>query len=478
MASTYSESNNEAAPLLAGAAGASNQNPSTTVAYDAIPREPVVGSNTTAKNKYASATMMKAASSAQQRSKLILVISAIVIIVCIGSLAIPITRSIRHHRQVLRERDSSLATSTETTIFVSNTTTCADGTMHCAVDLSFGELAKNMVSTWYNLSLQQLPLFTETVTPDQVYDARKILLKTRDLMDFFSPLYPNATSTHKPVINHLGKIKKNAKANKSVDWWSKIRHLLNVGYTIVGDFQDLYNAHVLYTEEMMEEKRKRVLAWKHAFAAFQKQHGTTAFHFLSTPSLDAHQWYSHKESHLFWMHVPKSLMPRGADPATESLQRLGSHQLKQSIDYLNVIITYDDVLNEVDHFEYHNLRKQLRSLVDEYDLFKDLMFPNNASIPTLRLARKKLGDINDDWTAYLIYVEKHIHPDEQTRLRSKIKKQWDSFKNWVKEIDFANVLQELIDGMDYSTNTNTTTSTTAIVASNTTKATTTTGKHQ
>jgi hypothetical protein len=175
------------------------------------------------------------------------------------------------------------------------------------------------------------------------------------------------------------------------------------------------------------------------------------------------------------MHVPDSFIPRGADPATESLQRLGRHQLQQSIDYLQVVMTYDHVLNKDDHLDYHNLRKQLRSLVDEYDLFQDLMFPNNASIPILRIARKKLGDINDDWTAYSIYVEKHIHPDEQNRLRSEIRTQWDSFKNWVQEINFATVLQELIDSMDSTTNT---TTGTVIVASNTTEAITTTGKHQ
>ena len=60
---------------------------------------------------------------------------------------------------------------------------------------SFCNLARYMLPAWYQETISNLPVFVPDVQPGDVYKTRKILLKTRDLVDVFSPVYPNTTTS-------------------------------------------------------------------------------------------------------------------------------------------------------------------------------------------------------------------------------------------------------------------------------------------
>lgn len=295
---------------------------------------------------------------------------------------------------------------------------------------TFCSLAQSMVPAWYQETVSNMPIFTPNVQPGDVYKTRKILLKTRDLLDVFSPVYPNATV---------------ASGNGTTNMWRLTRHYLNVGYMTVGEFQDLHNAHVMYSQELMEERRNVVLNWKREFEQFRETHD--AVHFLKSPTKDSHY---HKESRLFWKNA--ATLPNGRDSATASLQVLGRIQLKQVLQYLWLAFPCVSVLEEEAHQKYHNLRKQLRSVVDEYELFDGIMFPAMAKVKTsmtvLTQARQFLGDINDDWTAYSIYVENNEFYSEQQRLAFEIDDEWAYFKIWVHAANFEGAVQYLIDCLD------------------------------
>ena len=143
---------------------------------------------------------------------------------------------------------------------------------------TFSELAPPMLLAWYAIMLSQLPIFTPTVMPGDVYTTRKIMLKTCDLVDVFSPVYPNTTGDM-----------------EDQDMWLAIRNQLDQGYTVVGIFQDLHNAHVRYSQEELDELRNMVLDWKSDFEEFRQMHDVPAF--LAAPRLDS---FYHKESRLFW----------------------------------------------------------------------------------------------------------------------------------------------------------------------------------
>ena len=66
-----------------------------------------------------------------------------------------------------------------------------------------------------------------------------------------------------------------------------------------------------------------------------------------------------------------------------------------------------------------------------------------AAVNVLKKARTLLDDINDDWTAYFIYVENDEYHKEQQRLAKRIESGWSGFKGWVKDVDLAGVLEYL-----------------------------------
>jgi CHAD domain-containing protein len=288
---------------------------------------------------------------------------------------------------------------------------------------TFSELAHFMLPAWYAMTLNEMPVFTSKVMPGQVERSRKIMLKTRDLLDVFSPVYHNETG----------------------NMWESIRHHLDKGYTIVGEFQDLHNAHVRYHNDQLRDLRNKVLKWKRHFDAFRKKHD--AMLYLAAPASKG--GFRHKESHLFWDSLEKRI--QGTDPASDCLRLLGSNQLERSLSYLRDISKFTSVLDETYHAEYHNLRKQLRSVVDEFELFAGVMFPlqsdTYSSIETLITARKLLGHINDDWTAYSIYVKRDEYHSEQKRLAHRIESAWTNFKTWTDDVDFEGTLRRLAQNM-------------------------------
>jgi len=298
-------------------------------------------------------------------------------------------------------------------------------------DVSFQDLGARMIPAWYdNLVGSQLDILTDTVMPGDVYRMRKFLLKTRDLLDVFSPIYPNQTKLE---------------AGNDTDMWALIRHYLDKGYEKVGNFQDLHNAHIRYSDKHLTHLRNRVLNWDRDFEHFRDLHNASSF--LAAPSWKS---YVHKESHLFWMHA--ETLPWGRDSATSSLQALGCVQIRNALSYLKQVSKFQAVLHDNIHEVYHNLRKQVRSVTDEYDLFRSVMFPDSPetdeAIEILKTSRQLLGEINDDWTAYNDYYVRDKHKSERKRLAERIQDEWRSFLLWMDQTDIEATMEGLLDRMN------------------------------
>lgn len=291
---------------------------------------------------------------------------------------------------------------------------------------TFAELAQLMLPPWCEASLMAINdgLQPDTMDPTNVQKARKVLLTTRDLLDVFSPVYPT----------------------KSI--WSKVRALYKDGYEKVGYYQDLDHAHIDYSPDLWEQRHDDVMLWKATFASYASKHDVLGF--LSGDVTDG--CYDHKESHLFWGEMDGKL-PCGYAPATPSLQSLASVQLHNALNYLQTIVQYDTVLGEVEEETFHNFRKELRSFLDEYDLFGFVLLPNagdyaKPALDLLKEARQSLGDINDKWTAYHHYVKRNEQETEQMALEEEIVEGWDKFVQWVASVDLAGAIQSLLDGFD------------------------------
>ena len=300
---------------------------------------------------------------------------------------------------------------------------------HFTRNTTFAELAQLMLPPWYEASLMAINdvLQPATMDPSTVQKARKVLLTTRDLLDVFSPVFPTQSI------------------------WKSVRTLFKDGYEIVGYYQDLDHAHIDYSPALLEQRQDDVATWKEEFASYISRHDIAVFLIDDITS----GCYDHKESHLFWGEMDGNL-PCGRDPAAQSLEKLAGVQLRNSLDYLRTSLQYDTVLGEVEEETFHNFRKEVRSFMDEYDLFGFVLLPDDGGITTpvltlLKETRDRLGEINDNWTAYHHYVEGNEQETEQKVLEGEIDDGWDKFVAWAAAVDLVGVIQSLLDEFDSAT---------------------------
>ncbi|KAG7368796.1 hypothetical protein IV203_031539 [Nitzschia inconspicua] len=294
-------------------------------------------------------------------------------------------------------------------------------------DKNFADLALMMLPPWYTASRMAMNdvLLADKMDPSNVKNARQVLLTTRDLLDVFSPVYPTRSL------------------------WGSVRSLYKDGYELVGYYQDLDHAHVAFSPKLWEQRKKDVLKWKYNFESFDSHHD---IHTFLSKNVDTEGCYDHSESHLFWGELD-GYLPCGSDMATASLQKLVAVQLNNAMDLLDPILNLDTVLRVEDQELFHDFRKEVRSVLDEWDLFGTVLFPTanrsgspvHSSLKTLKSAHQRLGKINDNWTAYHLYLIRHEHKDERKRLAIQINTAWDDFKDWVTTTNLPGAIQSLLD---------------------------------
>ena len=301
-------------------------------------------------------------------------------------------------------------------------------------EVTMGDLAKATLPGRYTDMVKQLSIFdNETIHPIETAEVRKVILKTRDMLDVFSPVYPDTDLRH----------------SKNVDIWGELRIRIAHGYQVIGEFLDFDHAHMMYSSKEEDKLRTKILVWRSSFLAFEKKHKVSRY--LSHPSRDHDHFEHRKESRFFWKDW-KSKRPRGYSSAVKSLAGLGQQQVEVILGYYREVFPEVSVL-EVDVQEvYHNVRKALRAMIDENEILGKFMFPEDSGVEDtmnmMVLAKKYLGDMNDNWTARQHYIEKNEYPDEQVRLAELVDRAWDDFKKWSIEVRFEASLQALSDRLE------------------------------
>ena len=358
---------------------------------------------------------------------LCLAVCAIWVVAIILSSSLPLFRNHMHlpsfkGKDILRRSDLAVVATTETSSEVSS----------LSGDFSFGGLAQVMLPQYYATMMPALDNLNSGVMPGEVAYTRKIILKTRDLMDVFGPVYRNSTKT-------------------GPDMWVMVRKQLAWGYQIVGAFLDLDHAHVMYSQEELQIQRRKVLHWKRNFMKFDKTHDIPTFLSTGATTKLIKNFDHEKESRFYWISGDHNLRPSRGDSATASLRMLGQIQLDATLAYLKNAYPYISILEEKHQEDYHNIRKALRAITDEYQLFGSYMFrmtnQTSHAMDDLNIARTLLGDINDDWTAREDYIRKNVYSEEQGRLAEKADLGWGSFKTWVIRSNLTGSLQYLKECM-------------------------------
>ncbi|GKY90751.1 hypothetical protein MPSEU_000048000 [Mayamaea pseudoterrestris] len=387
---------------------------------------------------------------------------------------------------------------------------------------TFAELAVRLLPLYYQRMLATLDALTPTVQPGQVYVSRKAILKVRDLLDVFAPIYPNRkmevhddvavaqtqrqqtsfdhaaiheeqenarydhrrhhhhhhhnarrhdgeskhphhhhdhhrvlSSKHKHDKNkhhhhHSDSSKTDSRhADKTDPWW-ELRRLLDGGYETIGTFLDLDHSRVKYTTKMETKHRDKVLDWLEEFRKYAFTHDVLSM--FQPPPSHFGTYEHYKESHLFWGSAKETKRPSPDEPAAAVLRRLLKHQAKAAAKYLDVSLDFRTVMEKKRHEEYHNLRKVLRSMVDEFEIMGDVIDPYgilSEEVSVLKRARSSLGDLNDDYTAFSIYDGGDGHRRRKHGREDSIHDKWLDFKKWaVQKGGLKDTLKSLEEKLD------------------------------
>ncbi len=327
---------------------------------------------------------------------------------------------------------------------------------------TFAELAKIMLLPWYEASMMALledPSWNDGIAPENIRPIRRTLLMARDMLDVFSPVFPDTPDPLK-VAKRQKKNKPKKKKDRSV--WKELRTMYRHGYQLAGELHDLRG--LTYSDDLLEERVDAVMEWKREFVDFSKTREIRRY--LYQDGIDPNGCYYHEASHLFWAEMTD--LPCGNDLGPKSLRALASVQLEHSLGYLDTIEGYTTVMPRKHETNFHNLRKELRIFVDEYNLFGSVLVPDNGSessegdgdvgIPlTLRqkidfldTAQGKLGDINDKWTAHDLYAQDDSHHTKQEKLAKQTDALWMDFLEWQHRHDLRGVMEEVLQRMNAS----------------------------
>ncbi|OEU18123.1 hypothetical protein FRACYDRAFT_261069 [Fragilariopsis cylindrus CCMP1102] len=302
-------------------------------------------------------------------------------------------------------------------------------------ETTFAELAEIMLLPWYEASLIAIEDDkgwdgTNTdgiITPSQVKEIRHVLLMTRDMLDVFGPVFPDTTSYGRTTR------KKKSTSGKDKSLWRDLRKQYRDGYQLLGNLKDLDG--LTYSNKLLNQRTNDVLVWKNTFLQFQKKNRIRRFLYTRDiqrgGGIDPYGCYPHKSSHLFWAETTK--IPCGNDIGTVALQSLAKVQLIHSIDYLTIITNYTTVMPKSHELNFHNLRKELRIFLDEYNLFGTILM---------------LGHINDKWTAYQIYIQDNSHKSKQKPLAIQTDKLWKKFLLWQDDKNLKNCITNILNRME------------------------------
>jgi len=262
--------------------------------------------------------------------------------------------------------------------------------------------------------------------PTSVKPMRKALLYARNGLDIFIYAFP------------VWKAKGVFEA-KEHEVFNLVRGDLNVGYTLVGNFQDLQGVN--YTEKDLEKRLKPCLEWKAQFMANIRRYDYDRY--INAISLDKlHDRPKTEMSKDYWRHVKGT--PKEALTGLQNMAMLAAGQLTDAITDYHAMIKLEKIWETAYHEQFHNYRKLLRAIYYVGSTFTKIYDkkPSGGGLDLVNTAYGTFGDINDEVADYSYYKEKGDKPMEEKK-KAEIVKAWAAFKGWLSNKKFSADLEHL-----------------------------------
>lgn len=272
--------------------------------------------------------------------------------------------------------------------------------------------------------------FNSESLPHQAKDLRKQIVRLRDIMDVFSHNFAH-----------------------ELELWDDVRDGLDDGYTVVGDFKDLFDTNPdaveslgagkepkYSNEKKLKERRNKVLKWKSVYFAEGGLSEKIWSAFLNIRALDSSNIVqSKKYSDFFWGGV--SALPVALNTPAQNARVLVDAQSDWAIEEHPSVLAIKDPSTHENELAFHDHRKRLRTIAKVCNvanaLSENTCEPN--AVKAIEALVVDLGEIED-----LIITGRHLEEDEK---KSKAKEAYEDaqkkFKKLKKKFEDKNMLEPL-----------------------------------
>jgi hypothetical protein len=272
--------------------------------------------------------------------------------------------------------------------------------------------------------------FNAETLPHEAKDLRKQIVRMRDIMDIFSHNFAHET-----------------------DLWDDVRDGLDDGYTVVGDFKDLFDTNPeavdslsagkepkYKDEKKLKERRKKVLRWKsHYFAEGGLSEKIRAAFFEIRPLDSSNIVQSKKYSDFFWGGVNQ--LPLALNSPAQNARILVNAQSDLADAEHPVVLAIKDPSTHENEILFHNHRKRLRTIAKVCHVANAMNKHTcrGDSMKEIENLVTALGEIED-----LIITGRHLEEDKkESKAEVAYEEAKKKFKKLKKEFEGKNMLEAL-----------------------------------
>jgi len=263
---------------------------------------------------------------------------------------------------------------------------------------------------------QELSSLDETTPPTSVKALRSALGSMRDILDVFVYAYPPKFST--------------GDDKSKGDAWVKVRECVDDGYTEIGDFKDLADSGVNYTQKQEDKRRNVCLDWKADYVSHAQEYNSYILNASVT------QLYNRDKSVLspyFWANTPYK--PSLKLTGVQNVALLAKGLVSEAIDGMSEWENLTDITGSKKQLKFHDYRKLIRGTYAVATFTSDVYITNpNCSISrsqqTVNTFYSMIGKVHDNIVAY-DYNKENDHSKKAKASKKLVESMWESLKGWV-----------------------------------------------
>jgi hypothetical protein len=323
-------------------------------------------------------------------------------------------------------------------------------TAMAAISMSFCGQHGSKQSDLYNTTASEVHLYTATISA--LMRESRLTFET-DLQKVTNEVKPQDT---KELRKRIGEIRDlfdlfahNFHAER--DLLKSMRRILDDGYTVIGDFKDLYDgaasagkaADVKFKKSLVEKRRNKILRWKSDYFAPNGYSDQLQKLAAAARPLEPHIDLDRKDlSRFFWGGV--DILPNPALGPAENARLLALAQAQKVFEQAESVNRITNVSKSKSETRFHDFRKRVRAVAKVCNLAIRIQGDSCAkpAVDAILILVDRLGTIEDLLTGAAL-LENEKDSKAASKQFDAAQKAFDNFKAEWTQRDMLEPLKQL-----------------------------------